>query len=207
MSRTRKAKQVKKTNNKKIKKYIGGLLEESGLPSCDNVAYFPITDADILTFIRTFVTPMDCVINALQLMRVLDEKSANIMRISTLGRTFSKEQIEIIFIYTFRHNFDFKSTDNYDQWASVITNRLPHGSVVFAGYTGHVFLIGRYSDGRYFYIDPQATAGPCDLSDPACKALLRGKTEYYLLSSSSSPITPEQERLVIAYTQHLQSTA
>ena len=150
---------------------------------------------------------MDCFINALQLMGVLDPLSANIMRVSTLGVTgFTKPQIEIIFSFTFRKNFDFKSTNNFDEWAQWINHYLQPNHVVFAGYSGHVFVIGRMNHGMLVYIDPQVPVF-CNLNTPECEALLRGKAEYYLLFNSTEQLTQQQEETIIAYTQHLQQQA
>jgi len=205
MPRTRKSRSVKKNRKmRKEKKFVGGMLETHGLPQCNILSQFAITDESITNFSREFTVPMDCFINALQIMNVLNEKSANIMRISTLGKTgFQKDQIEVIFIYTFRTNFDFKLTNNFDEWASWIANLLQPGNVVFAGYTGHVFLIGRLANGTIVYIDPQVPT-LCDLNDGNCQQYLQGKSSYYLLFNSSEMLTPEQENVVKAYTQHLQ---
>jgi hypothetical protein len=96
MAKTRKLRKSKKS--KKINKRIGGMLEDHGLPKATELSQFGITDENLLTFDRVFPAPMDCFINALQLMGVLNPLTANIMRVSTLGVTgFTKPQIEIIF--------------------------------------------------------------------------------------------------------------
>uniref|UniRef100_A0A6C0JWP0 Peptidase C39-like domain-containing protein n=1 Tax=viral metagenome TaxID=1070528 RepID=A0A6C0JWP0_9ZZZZ len=154
---------------------------------------------------------MDCVINALQLMNVLDETAANIMRISTLGMFgFTKEQIEVIFMYKAGHNFSFVPTMNYQEWSTRITTLLPPGNVVFAGYetqTGskHVFLIGRFANGRLVYIDPQRPP-MCLLDSPACERNVNGEGQrsWYLLFHSTIPLTTANTDTLIAYTQALQ---
>ena len=193
----------KSRKNKKIK--TGGLLENYGLPGTTMLSQFAITDANLAQFNRRFTSPMDCFINALQIMGVLDDRSANIMRISTIGRVgFTKEQIEMIFSFTYLTNFDFKSTLDYDEWARWIHTYLTPGNVVFAGYTGHVFLIGRRTDRTIIYIDPQVGQF-CNLDTPECQQYVRDKRQWYLLFNSTERLTPEQTGLITASVQHLQT--
>ena len=205
MAKTRKFREIKK--NKKNKKHTGGMLENNGLPVCNILSQFRITDEAILQFNRTFDAPMDCFINALQIMNVLDTKAANIMRISTLGMIgFNKEQIEIIFIYSYGTNFDFKNTNNYNEWVNMIKQLLKPGNVVFAGYTGHVFLIGRFLNGEIIYIDPSIPV-LCSLSNYACEQHLpinKPGFEWFLLFNSQEKLSVQQQKLVIEYTKSLQ---
>jgi len=205
MSKTHKLRHNKKIRkNRKIKKFVGGLLEKHGLPDCNILSQFRITDDNIKKFNRQFQVPMDCFINAMELMDVLDTKSANIMRISTLGKTgFTKEQIEIIFMYTFGNNFDFKKTNRFDEWSKWISLYLQPGHIVFAGYTNHVFLIGRLLDNTILYIDPQIPT-LCNLDDPACQQYVENKNEWYLLFHSQKVLTEQQVQTVVSYTQSLQ---
>jgi hypothetical protein len=209
MARTRKIRDIKKNRKiRKIKKIMGGALENNGLPQCTILSQFQITDDNITNFNRTIQAPMDCFINALQIMNILDDKSANIMRISTLGKSgFTKEQIEIIFIYTVGTNFDFKSTNNFIEWATWIKTLLNPGNVVFAGYTGHVFLIGRLLNGTLIYIDPQVNQ-LCNLEDPECQQYVQaGQDTWFLLFNSQERLTPDQQHLVVAYTNYLQTSS
>jgi len=202
MTITRKFRNVKK--NKKIKKSIGGALESRGLPECNILSQFKITDSD-LQILRDFKLPMDCFINALQIMKVLDNKSANIMRLSSLEKQkgFLKEEIEVIFIYNFMTNFDFKSTNSYQVWSNLIIAELKPAHVVFAGYDGHVFLIGRKMNGKIFYIDPQVPTVLCDLSDPNCEGFLQNKNNYFLLFNSMEILNKQQQELVKSYVYEL----
>lgn len=204
MKHTHKYKKLRKIKSKK-----GGALEEHGLPVCDRLSFFPIKDEAITTFQRSFNVPMDCVINALQLMNILDTHSANIMRISALGtQGFTSNQIELIFMYNKGYNFSFKSTINYQEWIESIYTLLPPGNVVFAGYvsqTGgkHVFLIGRYANGMLMYIDPQ-TSPLCPLTHPTCAGFVNEQREWYLLFNSTIPLSPGNIRSVTKYIQALQ---
>jgi hypothetical protein len=203
MAKTRKSKNFRRKN----KKIVGGLLESNGLPACNNLSIFPVSDSNITNFTRYLALPNDCVINALQIMNAIDEKTANILRVSTLGKPFSKEQIELIFIYALNHNFNFMSFDSYETWIKTIENFLAPGYVAFAGYkgiSGHVFLIGRYTNGAILLIDPQINAF-CNLLDPECSKYINTYEikEWYLLNNSTDTLTPEQQQIVIQYTKHI----
>jgi hypothetical protein len=134
---------------------------------------------------------MDCVINALQLIGVLDTFSSNILRISCVGSTgFEKDQIEKIFVLYKGVNFDFKSTKNFDEFANSIETQLLPGNIVFAGFTGHVFIIGRYLNGKLVYIDPQINT-ICDII--TCQDILKkGGKEYFILFNSKEKLTNPQ---------------
>jgi hypothetical protein len=206
MPKTHKLRNNKKIRkNRNLKKMKGGLLESHGLPQCNKLSQFKISDDNILKFNRHFQVPMDCFINAMEIMNVLDSRTANIMRISTLGKTgFTKEEIELIFIYNFGTNFDFKKTNIYDEWSNWIATYLQPGHIVFAGYTNHVFLIGRLLDNTIVYIDPQIPTF-CNLDDPNCSQYVQNKNEWYLLFNSQELLTEEQRQILIKYVEHLQS--
>jgi len=193
--------------NRKFKKMKGGLLEEAPykLPECNILSQFYISDDNINNFRRHFQSPMDCFINAMEIMNVVDTKSANIMRISTLGKSgFTKEEIELIFIYSYGKNFDFKKTDNYNEWSNWIAMYLQPSQIVFAGYTGHVFLIGRLLDNTIIYIDPQIQT-LCNLNDNKCEQYVQNQKEWYLLFNSLEFLTEKQAQIVIKYVEHLQN--
>jgi hypothetical protein len=89
-----------KTNIKKTKK--SQLLKNIRLnhrPMCKKLSIFKISDENINSFQRFINAPMDCVINALQLIGLLDSLTSNIFRISCVGKQgFELIQIEKLFI-------------------------------------------------------------------------------------------------------------
>lgn len=190
---------------------------ELALPKCDKLSQFPISDTNIDGFKRYVNRPNDCVINALQLMNVLDKTSGNIMRLSIVGYTgVSKEQIESMFIVSLRHNFEFKSSRNYNEFAETIKQTLKPGHAVFAGYKTdnpvenesiagkHVFILARtkkdgmvkdvqYPAGTILYIDPQLSVGICDIAHCENMVLPTGRdTTWFLLFNSESHLTDRQ---------------
>ena len=182
----------RKTRKRKLR---GGLGEAYGFPPCTILSLFSITDEQIASFNRGVQTPMDCFINALQLLGVINDMTANIMRISAAGRAgFSQEEIEKIFILLTKHNHDFKATPNIAEFSTWIASHLPPGKVVFAGHEGqsnHVYLIGRAADGRILYIDPQLGT-ICDLSLEECQKLISDNHIFRLMFHSAGQLTPDQ---------------
>jgi len=155
---------------------------------------FAITDDNINGFQRVIASPMDCFINAMQIIGIINNISANLMRISSAGVTgFSKEQIESIFLLVLRRNVEFKSSANFHEFSSTIHSRLWPGYVCFCGYSGHVFLIGRKADGTIIYIDPQVNQ-LCNLDDLTCQAFVRDKSRYFILFNSEHLIPDENIR-------------
>lgn len=199
-----------------IKKiYKGGLVFDGILlPITTELVQFPITNESILSFNRIFVTPMDCVISALQVIGALDNIAANIMRITSLGRSIgiTKEEIEIIFIYLYNKNFGFMSFENVGEWESAIA-LLEKNRVFFAGFKvgggGHVFLIARDNDGNLLYIDPQQTPALCNVLDPLCNLNQiikdnQGNIVLYLLYNSQDTLNDEQQLSVVDYVSKMQ---
>ena len=173
----------------------GGIGETHGFPQCNSLSQFKITDEQLLGFKRTAPTPMDCFINALQIIGVVDNITANIMRLSSAGKTgFTSEEIEKIFIFLSGHNHDFKATGSSREFSEWIDKNLVPGHVVFAGHQGtvnHVYLIGRQVNGTIVYIDPQVGIF-CDLSKAECQGYLTNNKVYRLMFNSVEKLSPEQ---------------
>lgn len=181
------------------KKMRGGVGEMHGFPPCTILSQFKITDEQLLSFNRAVPSPMDCFINALQILGVVNSITANIMRISSSGRIgFSKEEIETIFVMLTGYNHDFKSTESFEEFSQWIGKLLLPGHVVFAGYEGntkHVYLIGRRIDGMLVYIDPQVGI-VCDLSTKECQGYLVNNKIYRLMFNSAEKLSLEQLRQI-----------
>ena len=183
-----------KTRKRKMR---GGIGEQHGFPFCDSLSLFPITNEQIASFSRNIQSPMDCFINALQLLGVINHLTANIMRISSAGKTgFLQEEIEKIFILITGHNHDFRAAPSSEDFSRWISTYLPPGHVVFAGHQGssnHVYLIGRTLDGRISYIDPQLGT-ICDLQSEECQKFISDNTLFRLMFNSSTKLTSDQLR-------------
>jgi len=186
----------RKTRKMKMK---GGVGEEYGLPPCVKLTYFRITDDQINAFKTVVKSPMDCFINAPQILNIVNNVTADIMRISTAGKTgFTQEEIEKIFIILSGYNHDFKGTTNSNDFSIFIANNLPPGNVVFAGHEGqskHVYLIGRNFNGTIVYIDPQRGT-ICDLSLKDCQDFISNNKIFRLMFHSEYKLTLEQLQIL-----------
>lgn len=199
-NKTNKTNKINKINNKKIKKYVkkGGWGEHLGFPPCLVLGQFLMTDESLYSFKRDFSSPTDCFINALQLIGILDSKTSNILRITSKARDggFTADEIELIFMYATLKNCKFMSTGIWSEFETIINQILLPGNVTFAGFTGHVFLIGRDNLGTLVYIDPQINLF-CPLSQ--YQPILQTKDEWWLLFFSEDFLTQEQKNIVTEY--------
>ena len=149
-----------------------------------NVAQFMLTDDAIRKFRRWVKKPRDCVINAMELLGILDQQNADIARI-LIGDTGAQiKQIEDIFtIVEPAHNWNFYKFSNVQTLAQFTTNELKPQNAIFCGYTGnegHVFLIAKGIDNKVYYIDPQVNA-ICNLDIAECFNFIDKKNAYFIL--------------------------
>ena len=174
----------------------GGIIRE-GFPVTDSLSSFAFSQTIIANFRRRFATPMDCVITALQMIGLVNRFTAEIMRISCMGKLgISTETIENIFIIAFKRNFNFMKISSYEMFLRELTSRLQCNNVAFCGYknpdnSNHVFLICREACGNLTLIDG-TIATNCQLSSPLCSSLLTGKINYYILYNSQTSLTDGQ---------------
>jgi hypothetical protein len=160
-------------------------------------ATFKMSDAQIYSFKRWVVKPMDCVINALELIGALDGSNADLMRIAAGDNGLQKDQIENIFRYLFPSNkWDFFGYSDIKKLEEFAINYMEPGRVVFCGYyghntsvnseIGHVFLIGKDKYGQILYMDPQIGGNwICNLiGNPECYDYLKDKNQYFILQHS-----------------------
>ena len=155
-----------------------------------------ITEENLKTFRRHVKSPMDCVINALQIIGVLDNFSSNLIRLTCVGQQgITQEQIQNIFtlysvIQETPYEFLFMEARGFNQakvFEDVIIAGLQPQNILFCGYEKngfkHVFLLGRYLDGRIMYIDPQVgkNGTVCDIHQAECYKYISGAQKYYIL--------------------------
>jgi len=187
------------------------------LPKCNEIVQFPLSDKSIADFKRFVVKPMDCVINALQIAKVLDNKNANILRISCAGETgFTPTQLENVFILHDGHHYEYKEVGTYQELVNIVETTLKPGHGMFVGYTfyetrqvpvireervfmeeeefkeGHAFILARKLDGSIWLIDPQSTPILCDIT--TCQGSIMNHPIYNMLYTSSEKLTKPQLR-------------
>ncbi|NDE17555.1 GNAT family N-acetyltransferase [bacterium] len=157
------------------------------------------------SFLKRLVRkPMDCVVNALQVLGLVDEKQADLMRILITPAGIDTTQLLDMFRvlddaneYRLRRFNDFQGLLGHIQ-------SLGAREGVFAGYRTHpggpplgspepgqkrhAFVIGRGDDGHLYLVDPQADA-LCDLEDAAQCADLIQADFYYVLEKKTAAAT------------------
>jgi alpha-tubulin suppressor-like RCC1 family protein len=162
------------------------------------ICEFQISDTNIENFRRWVKKPMDCVINALEIIGVLDQTNADLMRIAVGDYGFSIGQIQAIFKYIWPdYEWRFYSYSNISTLVNYTNNIMTPGNVIFCGYvkkskhtsdkraTSHVLLIGKRLDHKIIYIDPQIDTF-CDLNSPECYKYIARADNYFILQSSAS---------------------
>lgn len=162
------------------------------------VSQFPITDQNLLLFKRFVNKPMDCVINALEILFILEHNSADLMRIVVGDQGITIKQIEEIFKYMYsQHRWRFFRYTNIETLSRFCQGELVPGHVIFCGYNfkgfKHVFLIGKKLDGSVMYIDP-ARYTFCDLSSEECYRYIKDAEEYYILQRTLSLTQLQQQQ-------------
>lgn len=177
-----------------MKKTMRGGFDIPGFPLANILAQYRITDATIsAAYTRPVITQMDCVINMLEIIGVLDQVTANIIRVTSTGRVgIFGEEIEKIFILKEGHNYSFRQTVLN---GGALFEHLNQDHAAICGYPGHVFMIAKQGD-KLYYIDPQVPfpSTPCDLMNAECLALINRQPHFYVLFRSEERLTPDQLR-------------
>jgi hypothetical protein len=175
------------------------------------VTQFPFKQEFITNFhsvIKPGLTPMDCFINACQLVGILDNLNANILRISCAGKSgFSLDAMEKIFtlksasltpgIIKYFNFTDLNVLGGVNLFANVLNNNLKKNHAAFCGWRqnsgAHVFIIAKDNTGKIYYLDPQQSSEACILTNnQVCQKLLEnGKTNdrrYYILFNTKDSV-------------------
>ena len=144
------------------------------------IALWPVNEQMIDNFssiVNPNLTPMDCFINAMQLIGVFDTVQSNLLRITCTGGVRIQAIIQSLTYSTFRSSsnnsssirlFFFQKFKNGKIWITTIKETLENQknmTILFAGYTGHVFCFARANDNRIYYLDPQLKQGVFLLDD------------------------------------------
>lgn len=158
---------------------------------------FKIYDENIEKIKRNYKSPTDCVINAMEIIGMLDFYSANLLRISCVGQGSGIDQYQIKKIFSLYYGYDyvFKEIKSYIDFIKIINTELEPGNVLFAGYRDikgfkHVFLIGRLLSGDFVYIDSQTVDPMCNLTtNPDCENFINNKLNYYILKNGNHKLS------------------
>lgn len=164
------------------------------------MSVFSITSEQLDTFKKIVNSPMDCVISAMQIIGILDFFSSNVLRLTSVGRTYgiTLEEIENIFSLRTNNKFVFKSTTSAAEFDSTIQRLIPINHVVFCGVeynnqynTRHVMLIGKNNDGEMVQIDPQLEVPICYLNNN--NICFKNVSHYFLLFNYEGELTTAEK--------------
>lgn len=153
------------------------------------ISTFQISDENLSKFKRFVRKPNDCVINALQTLHIIDQRTADLLRIAAGDAGLLREQIQELFSYLYDlYQWRFVRYTNLNTLVDYCTKELPPSRVIFCGYAskadGHVFLIGKDNYRRIVYIDIAHNV-VCDLSTRDCFRHIAGAPHYYILQSTA----------------------
>lgn len=221
-------KRTKKLRNKK--KFVGGTLLSTllGLPQINMMADFSITEETINKFSRFFKSQTDCVITALQMMKVFDDTTAEMFRVSEYLKKIkgipggiSQFEIELFCMIKTGYNFDLRFYNDITQWRNVLVTLLPVGRGVCCWGSGqemdHAFIIFKGHDNKLYLIDPQsadiaaaAAAAPysaapaastiyCKLENDNCYRYLSNVPPYGILFRSTDMLNQRNAETLKKY--------
>lgn len=164
-----------------------------------DIANWKITNENLLHFERLANHNNDCVINALQILGLIDSKHAGIMRILVKpGYGVQKNEFQSILQLLYpSFRWKFIRYTNVDRFIKKLMEILPNGTVSFCGIkwregSKHVFLVGKALTGEFVIIDGQRNPVSivCDASR-ACENYLNDGEEWYIMKVVSSADTTE----------------
>ncbi len=148
------------------------------------VAQFKLTSDAIAKFRRWIKKPKDCVINALELIGILDSQNADIARVLVGDVGVQIPQLEEIFsVVNPKFNWNFYKFTNIETLKQFTSQELKRGHTILCGYeglSGHAYLIAKGMDGKTYYVDPQVDQ-ICDLDLQKCFNFIDKKNAYYIL--------------------------
>lgn len=151
-----------KAMDRKMKKDIEDLIRKieklSILPP--NYLPFPITDTKLDGLKRMNPTQNDCVINAFEILGVMDSREAALSRAFHNNRPIGMDKIvETMNAVGYPHQHKFELVN--DATFADVMNELKPGNSIFAGITwegvgtGHVILLAKGVDRINYVLDPQ----------------------------------------------------
>lgn len=151
------------------------------------IATFKMDDRYIQKFKRYNKQNKDCVINALELIQLLNPREASIIRVLVGCKGIKgPEIIQLFNTLCPKYRWYFNSYKNMFILNNYVFNKLERNKVMFCGYYakpgsgGHVFLIGKDNKGIPKYLEPQKN-DICDYRESKCYIQLANKAEYFIL--------------------------
>lgn len=149
------------------------------------IAQFPFGEGNISSFGRNKPRPRDCTINAMEMLNLIDQKNADLMRIM-VGDTGLTETIlkDCLTYLCGDYGWKLENYTNIDTLEKIINEDLETNHAIFCGYDdAHVFLIAKNHNNEIFVIDPQLKTKyyMCDITDATCYNYIKGKGKYHII--------------------------
>lgn len=174
-----------KSKKKYVKKGSKGTCKKIQKINYFKIATFSFSEKNLNEFLRFKPHGDDCVINAMELIKIINPKAAGIMRIIIEPeKGIDIPVIQNIFSFVYPgHIWQFKEYNKVDDFINRILTDFPINSVIFCGIRynddkRHAYLIGRDST-TYWIID--AHMGYCNLNEKHCYDYLRNGKNWYIL--------------------------
>jgi len=128
---------------------------------------FQIFDSYIEAFAGMSPRPADCVINAMEILRILDAQSAGISRILVGEMGVQPRAIIEIFDMVYRSSHEWTAS-NQNSFQLFVDTLMPGYAYFCAiefleaigGIGGHAIVVSKSSDGRAWILDPQLARNP-----------------------------------------------
>jgi hypothetical protein len=149
------------------------------------IAEFNLSFENFNNFKRLVQHPNDCVINAMELIGLIDSENADIMRIITPPGGLFLTQILGIFDYKTETKFDwtFAGTKNGQEFIDGVKT-IGNNMMIFCGATlkdfQHVFLIAKDNEGTIAVVDPQYANTVVPFKDYFLEVLKSASMFYFL---------------------------
>lgn len=151
-------------NTKKYSPYFSPFMTDFG----EGLTFIPINDATLAQFVRLEGgTPMDCVINAMQVLGLITNKEGGLLRVTQNATEFGFDPVQIAKLFKTCFYFDSGlqllkdfSFDIFpiDAFRSYI-DTCPIGQGLLCGIRtpelAHVFIIAKQLNGAFMILDPQ----------------------------------------------------
>jgi hypothetical protein len=136
-------------------------------------AQFPMTDDQFSNFTRTLVSrKMDCVINGLSIINIINQQQADILRIITGDRGIYTNIYENIFRYILPSKKWKQVPMSGERLLNFAIHSLKPGHLLFCFYAAfgwyppHIYVIGKDRYGNVIHIDPQQSPVTCYILKP-----------------------------------------
>jgi len=156
------------------------------------IATYRITNSTINNIInvpRINPTNMDCVVNAMEILGILNRYEAGLIRQITPQGILPEHFIEQFEKVNPEYKYKFVqiSMAELPVW---IENEMPRLRMIFCGYLdgniGHVYIIAKDNNNKIFLLDPQLNPPICSIDNNDCYANIANKNGYFILVRDNS---------------------